>query len=90
MNEEQILIRIDIEHALAKLHPADCAMMLLIYRIVQPPDWDASWPPKFEDIGHYIGIKYEDGPLSEAAIRYRRDAVKGMWRGERGALRRNR
>ncbi len=90
VNEDHILTLIDLERALAKLHPADAQMMRLVYKLEQPEDWEYRWPPRYEDIGCYIGLKYEGSPLSEAAIRYRRDAIKGAWRGERGTLRRNR
>lgn len=86
--EDEILARIDLEVALAKLHPSDRDMMLLIYRVSRPPDWDAPWPPRYLDIGAYIGLKYRGSALSEAAIRYRRDVVLRMWAGERGELRR--
>lgn len=88
--EDEILNRVTVEAVLAKLHPADRMMMLLIYRVEQPDDWSAQWPPRFEDIGVYIGTRYEGKPLSEAAIRYRRDAIEGQWRGRRGGLRRSR
>ena len=88
--EDHILARIDIEAALARLHPADREMIVLIFCLERPTDWTFRWPPKYEDIGVYIGLKYEDRPLSEAAIRYRRDVVLGMWKGTRGALRRGR
>lgn len=63
-------------------------MMLLVYQVFQPEDWVGRWPPKFEDIGRYIGLKYEGAALSEAAIRYRRDAIVKMYQGTRGHLRR--
>lgn len=90
MDEDTILTRVTIEAELEKLHPAERAMMLLIYKIDQPEDWTGPWPPKYEAIGRYIGLKFEGRPLSEAAIRYRRDAVLGVWKGTRGKLRRNR
>lgn len=86
--EDEILSRIDLEVALAKLHPSDRDMMLLIYRVARPTDWKAPWPPRYLDIGEYIGKKYRGAALSEAAIRYRRDVVLRMWAGERGELRR--
>lgn len=91
MTEDQILTEIAIEKALSTLHPADRLMMLLIFRISQPLDWDLKrWPPTYEDVGIYIGLKFEGKPLSEAAIRYRRDAILKMWKGQRGHLRRQR
>ena len=90
MSEDQLLARIDIEQALSRLEPANRALILLVYRVEKPVDWgNRRWPPTFEDIGHYIGMKFEGAPLSEATIRYRRDALKRMWRGERGELRKN-
>lgn len=88
MNEDQILSRIQVEEALASLEPADAAMMRLIFGFEKPDDWKGRWPPKYEDVGRYIGNKFEDGPLSEAAIRYRRDVVLEQLRGVRGPLRR--
>lgn len=89
-DEDEILTRIAMEAALAKLPAKHRAMMLLIYRVECPEDWTGRWPPRFEDIGYYIGVKFEKGPLSEAAIRYRREAIEAMWRGCRGPLRTNR
>ena len=90
MSEDRMLMEIDVERALAALHPADRVMMVLIYQLEQPADWTGRWPPKFEDIGRYVGLKFEGAPLSEAAIRYRRDVVLGQWAGKRPGLRRNR
>lgn len=93
MNEDDILTHIALETALASLHPADREMMLLIYYVWQPEDWgERQWPPRLEDIGGYIGVKWEipSAPLSEAAIRYRQIAIEQGWRGERGPLRRHR
>jgi hypothetical protein len=89
---QQIEDRIDIERSLDMLEPADREMMVLIFRLeIQPEDWGKRpWPAKYDDIGDYIGRKYEGSPLSEAAIRYRRQVVFQFWRGERGVLRRNR
>jgi hypothetical protein len=90
MNEDQLLRQIDLDRALARLTEEDRVMMLLIYRVERPDDWRGRWPPRYEDIGRYIGLRFQRKPLSEAAIRYRRDAVKAMWRGTRGPLRRTR
>lgn len=88
--EDGLLTRIAVEQALSILDPADAEMLVLIYRIYQPTDWTTRWPPTYDQVGHYIGMKYEGKPLSEAAIRYRRDAVFARFRGERGELRRSR
>jgi hypothetical protein len=90
MIEDHILNLVDLEHALAKLERPYREMILIIYRVWQPDDWEGRWPPTYQDIGVYIGIKFEGKPLSEAAIRYRRDQVKEMWKGKRGKLRRTR
>lgn len=96
MNEDQILTKIALEAALAPLHPADREMMLLIYYVWQPEDWeDRPWPPRLEDIGNYIGLKWPKpghapAPLSEAAIRYRELQIVAAWQGKRGPLRRQR
>jgi hypothetical protein len=93
MTEDQMLNRIAIDAALAKLEPADAVMMRLIAGLEPPGDWPfevVPWPPKFELIGHYIGITYETDrqPLSEATIRYRRDVVEDFWAGKRTTTRR--
>ena len=90
MNEDQILTKVAAEAMLDKLIPADRDMMVLIFRIQQPDDWDGPWPPRFEDIGRYIGMKYEGVSLSEAAIRYRRDVLLREWGKKRRKLRKNR
>ncbi len=77
--EDLILIRVDIARELSKLSTMDCVMIELIYHHRRPEDWTASWPPKYADIGIYIGVKFENKPLSEAAIRYRRDKIKEKW-----------
>jgi len=87
MDEDFILTLVALETELAKLRPEHRDMMLLIYKVQEPEDWPFAWPPRFEDIGVYIGLKYRGRALSEAAIRYRRDQVEAMWRGERGDLR---
>lgn len=83
MNEDQILDHVSVERLLATLGAADAEMLILIFRIKAPPDgWTGRWPPTYEQIGDYIGRKYEGRPLSEAAIRYRRDAVFAVLRGD--------
>lgn len=90
MDEDAILTSIDLERALATEHPADREMILMVFRIEVPSDYVGPWPPKYEDIGRHIGTKFEGAPLSEAAIRYRRDVMLARWRGIRGSLRRGR
>lgn len=88
MTEDEILTLVAVEEALSRLTPEFSEMMRLIYKIGEPEDWDAPWPPTFEHIGAYIGLKFRGKALSEAAIRYRRDLVLAQWRSERGDLRR--
>lgn len=90
MTEDQILGQVAIDQALSQLTPSDAAMIRLVFQLEQPEDWGYRWPPRYDDIARYIGLKFEGTPLSEATIRYRRNAVLAMWRGERGQLRRNR
>jgi hypothetical protein len=86
--EDQILSRVDVDLQLARLKPEDAEMLLMIYRVAQPPDYRGPWPPTFEDIGRYIGVKYGRSPLSEAAIRYRRKQAEDFLGGKRKTLRR--
>ena len=90
MDEDALLTQIAIDSALALEHPADREMILMVFRIEVPSDYAGPWPPKYEDIGRHIGSKYEGAPLSEAAIRYRRDVMLAKWQGLRGRLRRGR
>lgn len=89
MNEDQILNQVSVEALLDTLTPADAEMVALIFRLrPQPDDWVGRWPPTYDAIGAYLGNKYGGRPLSEAAIRYRRDAVFARLRGERTKSRR--
>ena len=93
VNEDEILTRVALEAALAPLDQDDREMLLIRYGIWQPPDWgDRPWPARLEDVGDYIGRKFETppAPLSEAAIRYREKELRECWAGRRGPLRRSR
>lgn len=79
MNEDQMLTRVVVEQILDGLDPHDRDMVVLIFRLERPDDWNGRWPPRYEDIGRYIGNKHEGAPLSEAAIRYRRDVLLRKW-----------
>jgi hypothetical protein len=89
--EDVILTRIAIETELAKLDESSRVMILLIFELEAPTDWPYGWPPTYRQIGVYIGQRFgeEQKPLSEAAIRYRRDVILAMWQGKRGPLRKN-
>lgn len=89
VQEDELLDRIAVEQVLAKLSPADRTMMLMIFGIAFPDDW-GNRPTTFTSIGEYIGLKYEGVVLKEATIRYRRDVILKILRGERGGLRRSR
>jgi hypothetical protein len=87
MMDDEILNQIAIHQVLAELPDADRLTMELHYRLTQPEDYGLRWPPRFEDIGVYIGLRFRGYPLSEATIRYRVSAIQARWRGERGELR---
>lgn len=85
MHEDELLDRVSVEQALAKLSEADRCMMLMIFGIEYPEDWGMR-PATFTAIGEYIGMRFEGVVLKEATIRYRRDVILKILRGERGGL----
>lgn len=87
--EDQLLTRIALDMALARLPEADRVMMLMLWKIEIPRDYDDSYPVTCESIGRYIGLKYEGEVLKESTIRYRRDVIMALLRGQRGPLRRS-
>jgi hypothetical protein len=89
MNEDHILSRVAVEQVLRRLAPADRCMMLLVFEIEFPDDW-GDRPMTYAAIGDYIGRRFEGRVLSEAGIRYRRNEIMKMLRGERGEVRRPR
>lgn len=88
MFEDDVLNRVSVDHVLRRLDEADAVMMRMVFRIEYPDDYAGGVPATFGDIGSYIGLRFEGAPLSEAAIRYRRDVALGVLRGERDPLRR--
>jgi hypothetical protein len=78
--EDALLAQIDLENLLAALPESRRVMMELLYRLREPDDWVRPWPPTIEEVGDYIGRRFEGVPLSEATIRYRRNAVLAQWR----------
>lgn len=88
MTEDEILTAVTVEAVLARLTPADRALMHLVYGIAPPEDYAGTWPPTHADIGFYIGMRFEGYRLSEAAVRYRKKVILAMLRGERGPMRR--
>lgn len=89
MNEDHLLDRVAVEQALAGLSESDRMMMKMIFGVEYPADWGGR-PVTFTTIGQYIGLRFEGQELSEAAIRYRRDEILKLLRGERGDMRRSR
>jgi hypothetical protein len=87
-HEDTILTRVALEHALAPLEERDRVMLLMVFRVEFPDEYRGPLPPTYQDIADYIGRKYEGEALAEATIRYRRDALLAVLRGERRALRR--
>jgi hypothetical protein len=74
MTEDDMLNRITVEQLLNRLPPHHAELIRMIEKIDQPLDYTGPWPATYEDIGVFIGVKYEGRPLSEATVRYRRDA----------------
>lgn len=89
VTEDQLLNIVAVEQLLARLEEPDRLMLRMIYHLDHPDDYEGPWPATYTDIGVYVGTRYEGQPLSEAAIRYRRDVLLAVLRGERGPLRRN-
>lgn len=86
--EDVILTRVALEQVLAPLEERDRVMLLMVFRVEFPVDYTGPLPPRYHDIADYIGRKYEGEPLAEATIRYRRDALLAVLRGERRPMRR--
>jgi hypothetical protein len=89
MNEDALLNRIAIEAALAQLDPSDRELIVLAFQYERLPGWTGDWPPSLSEIGRIWGLRWEGAPLSEATIRYKRDAIIAKWAG-RGRSRKNR
>ena len=53
--EDEILNRLSIETALARLSPDDREMVHLWYSYRNPRDYDGMWPPSLKDIAEYLG-----------------------------------
>jgi len=73
--EDEVLNRIAVEQLLVTLSHEHRLVLELVFGLRYPSDWpwpNASWPPTYAAIGHYVGLQIRGRPLSEAAIRYRR------------------
>lgn len=79
MTEDEMLDRVTLWQLLAPLPVYDREMLLLIYHVGRPEAYTGTWPPTLTDIGLYIGTRYGPRPLSEAAVRYRRDVLMKRW-----------
>lgn len=75
-DEDQILDRIDVQRFLATLAEEDRVLMLLVFNLEFPADYDGPVPTTHEAVGIYIGNRYRDGdPIAEGTVRYRRDKI---------------
>lgn len=79
LTEDFIIDHVTLGQVLAPLSLADREMLLLIYHIGAPLSYRGAWPPNLTEIGVYIGTTHEGKPLSEAAVRYRRDMLLAKW-----------
>lgn len=80
-DDEKIVNRIAIEQALSKLDEPTRELIQLIYKYEMPQDYGPEWPKNYAEIGRLWGIKWEGVPISEATVRYKRDAIAEQWRG---------
>lgn len=81
---------ITLGQLLEKLDPPDRDLIILVCELDMDTAYDGPWPPTHMDIGAWIGRHYACAPLPDSTVRWRRDQILSMWRGERGKLRRNR
>lgn len=81
MSDERILTKIDIQTVLDSLPPADRELILLAYKYELPPGYEgAPWPMSLTQVGQLWGKRWYGQEFSEAAVRYKRDAVLARWR----------
>lgn len=87
--EDEVLNRVAVEQVLAMITDPERRMIIqLSYWLEQPEDWTEAWPPTYASIGRYIGQRFRNEALSEAAIRYIRDSTIASLRGEKPSTRR--
>jgi hypothetical protein len=87
MNElDMLLLRVSIDQVLATLPVADRELVLLCSGLEAPEDYQGPWPATLAAVGNYIGKKYDSGPLSEGAIRARRNKLFAGLQPKFGAL----
>lgn len=78
---QNVIDKVAIEQVLAKLSPEDRELVTLIYRYELPEGYGSTFPRNLAEVGRLWGIKWFGIPFSEAAIRYKRDAIKNEWQG---------
>lgn len=78
MSEDGVLNRVAVAQLLATLAEEPRVVLELTFGLTYPEDWpwpDANWPPTYAAVGFYVGNRFRGKPLSEAAIRYIRNAA---------------
>lgn len=70
-DEDEILNRIAAEQTLERLSPEHADMLRILFEIERPADWEYGWPPTYDAVGKYIGLKYQGRVLSESTMRLR-------------------
>jgi hypothetical protein len=65
--EEEILNRLSIEAALARLALRDRTVVQLVYRYCAPVDYVGMWPPTMEDVAEYQA-RYETRPRVKSCV----------------------
>jgi hypothetical protein len=79
--EEQLINQIAVQQHLAHLDVEPRMVLTLLFGIDCPPDWTESWPATCAAVGRYVGRRFRNRPLSEAAVRYIRDTALDRLRG---------
>ncbi len=80
---DSVINKVAIEQALSKLSPEDRDLVNLIYKYELPDGYGPTFPRNLAELGRLWGVKWFGVPFSEAAIRYKRDAIKDEWQGKR-------
>ncbi len=78
MSEDGVLNRVAVAQLLATLADEPRMVLELTFGLTYPDNWpwpDAAWPPTYAAVGFYVGTHFRGKPLSEAAIRYIRNAA---------------
>jgi hypothetical protein len=79
--DEAMLTTIDIQCELEKLEAPERELVLLAFKYDLPPAYEGCpWPMSLTEVGRFWGMRWHGQAFSEAAIRYKRDAVLARWR----------